>query len=1081
MNWNSEQLRGRKSNPAKKFLIMGISALSLLLITESSNAYGFTKDVLKNASTNRLKTKKFDTVIKGIVTDEKGEPLVGVIVRLKSGTATATSDANGAYSITIPDGQANPILVFSYVGYTTQGVAVNGRTTVNVKLVDATSDLDEVVVVGYNTVKKRDLTGSVSSVGAEEIRSRPVQNALQAVQGKAAGVDITSNERPGQVGSILIRGVRSINASNAPLYVVDGIPLSSGGIEAINPNDIENIDILKDASATAIYGSRGANGVVLVTTKKGKAGALTLDYVGTATIENIVDRTEMMNAAQYIEFRRDAYRRVGYLNPAATAASTYPTIPTLADDRRIFSGDPYVLDNINKGWANGSYDGSLVPTTDWVDMVKQTGVTQDHILSASGGTDKMKAYGSFGYLRQLGTQLGQDYNRYSSKISVDMNPVKWFRMGLNITATYGLQNYGFSTGNATGPTSLYGATQGMLPVAVPFDVNGNRINLPGGDVNIQNPIGEDQYNVNLNKVMRALGSFYAEVTLMEGLKYRVNFGPDFYNSYNGRYQDANSINRGAGQAGSTNYAQLNQSNRFSWTLDNLVYYDKTIKKHNFGVTLLQSSSYFKQETSSMTGTKIPLANPLWYGLSGSNIPSLDAFSTGLSKNTLVSYMARVNYTFNNRYLLTASARWDGASQLAEGNKWDFFPSAALAWRMEQEDFMKNVKWVDQLKLRLGVGSVGNSAISYGTTLGLLQPLTYTFGNSVQTGYVSSDASLANPPTLPNKALGWEHTLQYNLGIDFDLLKGRISGTIDLYKSTTSDLLLEKPISSINGYTTSFDNIGETKNRGIDVTLNTVNLRNKDFSWSTTLAFSTSKDEISKLDNGNVTASNLFIGQRVRVAYDYQKDGIWQNTPEDLAEMAKFNANIPSAAAQFKPGSIKVRDLNGDYKIDANNDRAIIGSYTPSWTGGMTNTFTYKNFDLSIFIIARYNFLIATGAESLQGRYAQRVLDYWTPTNPTNNYPAPNYGSAAGDTYRSSMNYQDGSFVKIRNISLGYNLPLNFVKKLTLSKVRVYAQALNPGLIYSNVGWIDPDASFVSNNSASSTFNRGFVFGLNIGL
>jgi len=1029
---------------------MGISALSLMMASTSVNAT-FT---FKNEHPfSKKRSKNFDETIKGKITDDKGETLVGVIVKVKNTTIVTTTDANGAFSITIPTGTASPVLVVSYVGYTTQEVAVNGRANITIQIKSAINDLEEVVVVGYNTVKKSDLTGSVVSVGAEEIRSRPVTNALQAIQGKAAGVDITSNERPGQVGNILIRGLRSLNASNAPLYVVDGIPLQAGGIDAINPNDIENIDILKDASATAIYGSRGANGVVLVTTKKGKTGRLTMDYVGTATIETLQDRMEMMNSAQYVQFRRDAYSI---------------TNPTLAQDRTIFAGDPNVIANLEKAWAGGTYDGSLIPTTDWGDLVTRTGITQDHVLSVSGGTDKIKAYGSFGYLNQTGTQLGQDFERYSGKLSVELNPVKWFKMGLNLTATYSLQNYGFQAASASGAGNIYAAARGMLPLAIPFDANGNRINLPGGDINIQNPVLEADYNINLRKTLRTLGSAFAEVNLLKGLKYRINFGPDFSNFYNGRYQDARSVNRDAGVPGSNNnFAQLDQSNKFAYTLDHLLYYDKTIDKHNFGVTLLQSSSSFQDESSSMRGSRINLVAPLWYGLRGANITALDGFDTNLRKSTLNSYMARVNYTFNNKYLLTASGRWDGASQLAAGNKWDFFPSAAFAWRIDQEDFMKDIKWVNSLKARLGVGSTGNSSVEIGSTLGLLQPLTYTFGSAAQVGYVASDASLANPISFPNKLLSWEKTLQYNLGIDFSLLAGRISGSLDVYKSKTSDLILLKDINIINGYPTSFDNVGETKNRGLDLTLNTVNVKTKDFTWESTLNFSTSKDEIVKLNGGDMVTNRFFIGQRNGVAYDFVKDGIWQNTPEDLAEIEKYRAN----ATIFRPGDIKVRDLNGDYRIDANNDRKVIGQYNPSWTGGLTNTFGYKNFDLSVFIVARYNFLIETGAEALQGRFAQRVLDYWTPTNPTNDYPRPNYGSAAGDQYKSSMNYQDGSFIKIRNISVGYNFAENMAKKLTLSRLRVYAQAINPGLIYSNVKWIDPDL-------LTSTFNRGIVFGIN---
>lgn len=1065
LNFQSKSNHRLNASSRKKFLIMGASALSFMLMSTTVFAATGAENVNVFFEKN---SKKLDVTLKGKITDDKGETLVGVVIKVKGTSLVTTTDANGAFSINIPSTVTDPILVVTYVGYVTQEVPVSGKTTIAVQLKSSINDLDEVVIVGYNAVKKSDLTGSVVSVGAEEIRSRPVTNALQAIQGKAAGVDITSNERPGQLGSILIRGVRSINASNAPLYVVDGIPLQFGGIDAINPNDIENIDILKDASATAIYGSRGANGVILVSTKKGKTGRLTMDYVGTATIETLQDRMEMMNSEQYVQFRRDAYRRVGFLNPNAAANSTYPIVPTLADDRRIFAGDNYTLENIQKGWANGTYDGSLIPTTDWGDLVTRTGVTQDHVLSVSGGTDKIKAYGSFGYLNQTGTQLGQDFERYSAKLSVEINPVKWFKMGLNLNATYGLQNYGFQAASASGAGNIYAAARGMLPLAIPFDPNGNRINLPGGDINIQNPVLEADYNINLRKTLRTLGSAFAEINLMKGLKYRINFGPDFSNFYNGRYQDARSVNRDAGVPGSNNnYAQLDQSNKFAYTLDHLLYYDKTIGKHNFGATLLQSSSYNKDESSSMRGSRINLAAPLWYGLRSANITALDGFDTNLSETNLESYMGRINYTFDNKYLLTASGRWDGASQLAAGNKWDFFPSAAFAWRIDQEDFMKDIKWVNSLKVRLGVGSTGNSSVQIGSTLGLLQPLTYTFGSAAQVGYVASDASLANPISFPNKLLSWEKTLQYNLGLDFGLLGGRISGSLDIYKSRTTGLILLKDIPIINGYGTSFDNIAETKNRGLDLTLNTINLKTKDFTWESTLNFSVSKDEIVKLNTGDIIANRLFLGQRNGVAYDFVKEGIWQNTTEDLAEMAKFRAN----GANFNPGDIRVRDLNGDYRIDANNDRQVIGHYNPSWTGGLTNTFGYKNFDLSIFIVARYNFLIETGAEALQGRFAQRVLDYWTPTNPTNDYPSPNYASAAGDQYKSSMNYQDGSFIKIRNISLGYNFAENIAKKLTLSRLRIYAQAVNPGLIYSNIKWIDPDLG-------GSTFNRGVVFGVN---
>jgi TonB-linked SusC/RagA family outer membrane protein len=1003
-----------------------------------------------------------DVVVTGKVTDEKGEALIGVVVKVKDSQTGAATDVNGVYSVKIPAAVTDPVLVISYIGYTTQEIPVKGRASINIQLQPDSKALNEVVVVGYNTIKKSDVTGAVVSISAEDIRSRPVVNALDAMQGKAAGVDITTSDRPGVLGSILIRGQRSLTASSSPLYVVDGVPLATGGIEAINPNDIQSIDVLKDASATAIYGSRGANGVIIVTTKRGKNGSLSINYAGSVTFNNIVDRTQMMNSAQYIDFRREAFRNQG----------SYPTVPTRAADSSIFlaAKDPAAWANILKGWQGGTFDGSLVPTTDWTSLVTRTGVMQDHNLSVSGGSEKIRAYTSFGYLNQVGTQIGQDYQRYSGKVSVDITPTKWFAMGASANITQSTQNYGFASSSPSGAGSIYAAAQGMLPYAVPYNpTTGAFIALPGGDIGILNPVNENNYSINRRTILRTLGSVYAEVTFMKGLKYRVNFGPDFYNYQDGQFQTANAINRGGGQTGSTNFAELSRDNKFAYTLDNLLYYDKTIGKHTFGITLLQSSSRNRDEPSDMSAVNLPYDSQLWYQLN--SVAALNTFSTGLTETQLSSYMARANYSFNNKYLLTASARWDGASQLAPGHKWDFFPSVALAWRIDQEDFLKNITWIDQLKARLGLGTTGNSAVGAYSTEGKLQTLYYTFGSSVQPGYVSSDASLAVPISFPNPNLSWEHTTQYNLGIDFGFLKGRISGVIDLYVSRTNDLLLLRTIPSVNGYTTSLDNVGISANKGIDITLNTINIRKRDFTWTTTFNFSANRDRIVKLENGYSDDINnsWFIDQRLNVYYDFKKIGIWQNTPADLAEIAKYKAN----GQTFAPGQIKVADLNGDYKIDANNDRTVVGHANPDWIGGITNSFDYKNFNLSIFIYSRWGFTVKTANETLQGRYAQRQLDYWTPTNPTNAYPAPNYGSAAGDTYVSSMDYQNGSFVAIRNISLGYYLPDRFSKKLNVSKVKVFAQVVNPGLIYSGVSWINPD-------TGTSTYNRGIILGLNVG-
>lgn len=996
------------------------------------------------------------TTITGTVRDAEGNSLPGVTVQLKGTTVATTTTNDGTFSISAsPTGT----LVFSMIGYGSQEQNINNRSSLNVTLESESELVEEVVVVGYNVVKKSDLTGSVVSINSEDITAMPVQNPLQALQGRAAGLDVTSNERPGEMGSIRVRGERSLLASNSPLYVVDGVPLSSGGIEFLNPKDIEAIDVLKDASATAIYGSRGANGVIIVTTKRGVAGRTTLNYSVTSTIENLRDRTEMMDAPQYIEFRRNAYRFIGQ----------YPDEPNKERDEAIFGGDPYAWSNIEKGWVNGQWDGSLVSTTDWGNYVTKTGVTHDHIVAASGGNETVQAYGSFGYLKQDGTQLGQDYQRYSGKLTIDIKPKDWFKMGAVLNTTFGDQNYGYATTNATGPGNLYAAARGMLPYAVPFDDDGNRINLPGGDVNIQNPILEADFNVNERHVWRNFGNIYAELEPLKGLRYRINFGPDYYNNRNGRYMDVNSVNRGAGEPGSTNYAQLNQTMRFAWTLDNLIYYDRSFDKHNVGLTLLQSATANRTETSTMTANNLPWSSQMWYQLN--SVDQLQGFGSNLVESELTSYMIRGNYDFDGKYLFTGSLRWDGASQLAAGNKWDVFPSMAVAWRLDRESFLENQTWINSLKARLGFGVTGNSAVDPYMTLGMLTPLYYAWGGIVEDGYVNSDPSLANPLPMPNKELGWEKTAQINYGVDFSLLNNRLSGSIDYFTSRTTDLLMSRAIPSINGFTTTWDNIGISANRGVDISLNTVNIAHENFSWESTINFTHSKDRIIELQNGKLDdmGNNLFIGQRIAVYYDFEKEGIWQDTPEDLAEMEKFNAN----GHEFTPGTIRVKDLNGDYVIDANNDRKIRGHSAPNWNFGFGNTFTYKNFDLNFFIYGRMGFTIESGAESLQGRFSQRVLDYWTPDNPTDEYPAPNYNSFSGDPYRSAMNYQDGSFIKLRNVSLGYTLPQHFTDRIKLANLRIYAQAMNPGLLYSKVDWIDPD-------TGSSIFNRGVVFGLNIG-
>lgn len=645
--------------------------------------------MLMNKAKEKASEKQADdNKVTGSIKDMAGEPIIGANVTIKGQSIGTITDIDGRFIINAP---ANAILRITYIGYIPQEIKVENKRELKIILQEDTETLDEVVVVGYGVQKKSDVTGAMIRVNSDELNSRPAANAFEAMQGKAAGVDIVSNERPGEIGTINVRGVRSLSASNTPLYVVDGIPLmSTSGIETLNPQDIESIDVLKDASATAIYGSRGANGVILVTTKQGKAGKMSLNYSGTMTIENLQDYSEMMNSAEYIEWRRWAYY---YKEP-----NKYPRgdEPDKDSDYLIFNGakDPYAWRNIEKGWAGGSWNASAVPTTDWADMVTQTGVTHEHTLSASGGTDKVQGYASIGYLDNEGTVKGQSYTRYTAKVSLNLDPTKWFKMGLNVNGTFSEQQYG-SSAKAVGqmisdrPSNLYAASTSLYPYAVPFDDEGNRIDYPGGDDKVKTIVNEWNYSENERRMFRAIGSLYAQLNLgeifspLKGLRYRFNFGPDFRSYRNGSFADANSVSREG-----TNRASLTNQSDFSWTLDNLIYYDKEIGKHSLGVTLLQSATKYRYEESSMAALNIPLASAKWNALSKANISALDDWGSDLVEKQLLSYMFRLNYDYNSRYLLTLSGRWDGASQLAKGNKWAFSLVRRWAGVLIRKDFCR---------------------------------------------------------------------------------------------------------------------------------------------------------------------------------------------------------------------------------------------------------------------------------------------------------------------------------------------------------------------------------------------------------
>lgn len=1027
--------------------------------------------------------------VSGTVTDDEGEPLIGASVVIKGQSTGVATDIDGNY--TISNVPSNGTLEFRYVGYSSQTIAVNGRTKIDVVLKNDAAMLNEVVAVGYGVQKKSDVTGAMSSVTGEDLNTRPVSNAFEALQGKAAGVDITTNERPGTIGSIRIRGNRSLTASNDPLYVVDGVPLmSSSAIETLNPRDIESIDILKDASATAIYGSRGANGVIIVTTKQGKAGQFSLTYSGTITTSKIVDKSPSMSAGDFVTFRRWAAHNAD--------PNTYPEPSQFTKELDTMLFDSPLdgqtsRDNVLRGWAGGTWDPSKIIDTDWTDFVTQTGFSHEHTISASGGTDKMNSFASFGYLSNDGTQKGQKYERYTAKISTNITPVKWFSLSFNMNASHSKQDYGMSTlgaGSSSAPDAIYGAAKAIYNMAVPYDAEGNLVIQPGGESTSRTIMEEWNHSEQKREITRVLGSFAGTLDIgkiwspLEGLSYKIAFGPDFRYWREGAFIDGkSSLKINADGTPGTNWARKQSQRDFSWTLDNMIMYNRTFnKKHNVGLTLLQTASEWNVESTSMNAQNIAKDSFKWNAFGSIDLTDTNAaagMSTGLVERSLESYMIRVNYGFDDKYLLTASGRWDGASQLAEGHKWDFFPSMALGWRMKQEEFLKDVTWLSNLKLRVGVGTSGNAAVDPYKTIGSISSIFLPFnGMGNVLGYTTNEPYYVdiskNGKTMANPNLGWEKTTQWNVGVDFAFLNNRISGQVDFYTSKTKDLLMAMSIPTLTGFSTTFANVGKTSNKGVEFTINAIPVQTAyGLTWETSFNAAWQKDRIDELAYGknDMVDNGWFIGESMGIFYGYDNAGLWQDTPEDRAEMAKWAEN----GTNFSPGMVRPVDQNGDYKMGP-DDRVILGNTTPRWTLGWTNSFTWKGFELGFQIFGRLGYKFNTNGEAMTAHANQREIDYWTPDNPNAEWQKPILGQAtagSGDPYSSLLGYKKGGFLKMRNISVGYNFNTKIFGENGLKRLRAYAQVINPFSFYNSIKGYDLD-------TGRTYFNRSFVFGIEVG-
>ncbi|MFC5408727.1 SusC/RagA family TonB-linked outer membrane protein [Larkinella bovis] len=985
--------------------------------------------------------------VSGRVNDEAGNVLPGATVLLKGSTNVGTAtNADGRFVLTLPDGMG--ILVVSSIGYTPKEVPVNNRATIDINLVPDVKLLNEIVVVGYGTQQKKDLTGAIASVNSKQIQEVVATNAVQAIQGRVPGVTISQNNwNPGAEATVRVRGTRSFRASNDPLYVIDGIPIARG-LNEINPSDIESMEVLKDASATAIYGSRGANGVILITTKRGKSGKTSVNYDGYAGIQQPLRQLDIMNGGQYAEFVREAYRN-------RTAAPYASPTPTQAEDKKlvIFTQDPYVLESVMMGYDDqGNYNPNNVRSFNWVDAVMRQGSIQNHQLSVSGGTEKTKALFSGSYFGNKGLLKNQDYNRYSIRLNLDHSLSQNVKIGASSVVSSVLENAG---------SNLYGTARQQNPLATPYASDGSLLLNPGNDNLAVNPLLDIEGIINEHRRNRVITSLFLEAKIVDGLRYRANFGYDYRTARDGRYQNVRSSPRN----GSSSWAEYGGNNAKGFTLENLLFYDRSFgDKHKVSVTALQSIQTDRFEENLATVEGLPYDYQKFYNI-GSATTGLGVRSN-LTEWKMLSWMGRLNYSFAGKYLLTVSGRSDGSSVLAAGRKYAFFPSAAFAWRISDEPFMKTVSYVDDLKLRIGYGRTGNSSISPYQTQGSLTLLRYAWDEKVALGYV--------PSGIPNSRLSWETTGQINLGLDFSLFKGRVSGSIDMYRQDTKDLLMDRQLPIVSGFGNILENIGQTRNKGLEIGVSSINLDNKrGFTWSTDVVFSRNREEIVQLYGGAQSdiGNTWFIGQPISVYYDHQFEGIWQNSDSDKAEMAKFNAN----GHNYTPGLIRLKDQNGDYKINA-EDRIILGNNRPKWTGSLSNNLSYKNFDLAFQWYASWGAMaFFDKALRLEGRWNTVNVNYWTPTNGSNEYPKSSTNWETPPDV-GTLYYQDGSFLRLKFLTIGYNLPKELVNRLKLNKVRVYFSAQNPYL-YTKFDGLDPEGA----QGFAAPSPKTFMGGLSIGL
>jgi len=962
-------------------------------------------------------------VITGLVTENDGNPLPGVTIMEKGTTNGTLSDANGQYRITVATN--NPVLVFSFVGYTSQEITVGSRSAVNVTMAASDIGLDEIVVIGYGTVKKSDLTGSVASIRGDVMRDVQSSNISQALQGRISGVEMAqTSTKPGATMQIRIRGSRSLTASNEPLVVVDGIPFP-GSIGDINPSNIKSIDILKDASATAIYGSRGSNGVILVTTNQGYAGQKAqVTYSSYVGLKQIFSEFPMMDGPEFIALRA---ARGQYTNGVDEA------------------------DNIN---------------TNWQDLFYKNGMVTNHDLGVTGGTDGGNYNFSVGYYKDEAVMPGQDYSRFSMRGSLDQSVGKFFRFGFISN-----NNYSINNGNNLG---LYGVLS-MSPIANPYNEDGTwkrTVKMPLDEQwNYSREIIENLGDkwIDQSKAYGSYNTLYGEVKIpgIEGLKYRLNLGGNFRMSNGGSYTGEGVFST---TASTPSTATISHSLTTNWTVENLLIYERTFAtKHLVNAVAMYSAEETSYNRSQVSAKDIPADAFQYYNLgrAGGEI-TINPDNQDYQVSGLMSYMGRAMYSYDNRYMLTATFRADASSRLAPGHKWHLYPAVSAGWNIKQEPFMSGVTILDALKLRVGFGQTSNQSINPYQTLGRLNTRPYNFGTAYSTGYYVSQ--------LPNENLGWEFSVTYNIGVDFSMLKNRLSGTIELYQTDTKDILLSVGLPATSGVSSYVANIGETRNRGVEFSLDGVILDSPSgLRWEAGFNLYANRNELVALASGQQRDEGnwWFVGHPIDVIYDHEYIGLWQEDDPYLS-ILEPGGNV---------GMIKVK-YDGEYNEDGSPTRAIgaadrqILSLEPNFQGGFNTRLSYKGFDLTaVGAFKNGGTLISTLYSAsgylnlMTGRRGNVKIDYWTPDNTDAKYPSP-AGVLSGDNpkYGSTLGYFDASYLKIRNITLGYNLgQVNLIRNAGIDRLRLYATVQNPFVMFSpykKESGMDPETNSFGNENAA---------------